>query len=262
MKDPNLRIVEVDYNVPHVYDQGHIPGSILIDWKRDLNDPLQRNILNKSAFESLMSKLGIGNDHTIVLYGELDNWFAAFAFWMLKLYGHKDARLMNGDRDTWIAENGSMTKDIPKFSTASYIAKDPDPSLRVFLNNVRQSLGKSKIALVDVRSPKEYTGEVTAPAEYPTEHAQRGGHIPGAVNVPWSQAVRDDGRFKSAEELRQLYSGKSVTPDKEVITYCRIGERSSHTWFVLKYLLGLPRVANYDGSWTEWGNMIGNPIER
>ena len=202
----------------------------------------------------------MNDDTTLVLYGDFNNWFAAFAFWVFKYYGYKDVRLMNGGRKKWLEEDKPVTKDIPSHAKGNFKASEPDSSIRVFLRYVRDTLG-SKI-LVDVRGPKEFTGEILAPPEYPTEHAQRGGHIPGAVNIPWGQAVNEDGTFKSADELQKLYQSKGVAADKEVISYCRIGERSSHTWFVLKYLLGYPNVKNYDGSWTEWGNMIDNPIER
>nr|MDQ6863435.1 sulfurtransferase [Thermoproteota archaeon] len=203
---------------------------------------------------------------TLVLYGDFNNWFAAFAFWVFKYYGYKDVRLMNGGRKKWLVEDRPVSKDIPQYSKGNFKASDADNSIRVFLNYVKESLEKVRkdtVAMVDVRSPKEFTGEILAPPEYPTEHAQRGGHIPGANNIPWSQAVNDnDGTFKSVEELKKLYESKGITPEKEVIAYCRIGERSSHTWFVLKYLLGYPDVKNYDGSWTEWGNMIANSIEK
>jgi len=197
------------------------------------------------------------------LYGDFNNWFAAFAFWVFKYYGFKDVRIMNGGRKKWLEEDRAINKDIPSHPNGNFKAKDPDENIRTYLNYVSNSIDKqNSIVLVDVRSPQEFSGEITAPAEYPTEHAQRGGHIPGAVNIPWAKAVNEDGTFKSPEELRKLYQEKGITSEKEIISYCRIGERSSHTWFVLKYLLGYPNVKNYDGSWTEWGNMIGNPIEK
>lgn len=260
LNDQKLRIAEVDYDASANYELGHIPGAVLIDWKKDINDPIQRNIINRAQYESLLQKIGIGNDTVIVLYGDLNNWFAAFAFWVLKYYGYGQVTLLNGGRKKWLEEDRPLTKDIPNYSNGSFIAGEPDPTIRVYLEYVRDTLGKK--VLVDVRSNKEFTGEILAPPEYPTEHAQRGGHIPGAVNIPWAQAVNEDGTFKSTEELRHLYESKGVKPDKEIISYCRIGERSSHTWFVLKYLLGYPNVKNYDGSWTEWGNLINNPIER
>lgn len=258
--DPKVRVAEVDYDPTANYELGHVPGSVLIDWKADINDPVTRNIVTKQACESLLQRVGVNDDTTLVLYGDFNNWFAAFAFWVFKYYGYKDVRLMNGGRKKWLEEDKPVTKDIPSQAKGNFKASEPDSSIRVFLKYVRDTLG-SKI-LVDVRGPKEFTGEILAPPEYPTEHAQRGGHIPGAVNIPWGQAVNEDGTFKSADELQKLYQSKGVAADKEVISYCRIGERSSHTWFVLKYLLGYPNVKNYDGSWTEWGNMIDNPIER
>ena len=258
--DPKVRVAEVDYDPTANYTLGHVPGSVLIDWKADINDPLTRNIITKQACESLLQRVGVNDDTTLVLYGDFNNWFAAFAFWVFKYYGYKDVRLMNGGRKKWLEEDKPVTKDIPSYAKGNFKASEPDSSIRVFLRYVRDTLG-SKI-LVDVRGPKEFTGEILAPPEYPTEHAQRGGHIPGAVNIPWAQAVNENGTFKSADELQKLYQSKGVAADKEVISYCRIGERSSHTWFVLKYLLGYPNVKNYDGSWTEWGNMIDNPIER
>lgn len=258
--DPKVRVAEVDYDPTANYTLGHVPGSVLIDWKADINDPVTRNIITKQACESLLQRVGVNDDTTLVLYGDFNNWFAAFAFWVFKYYGYKDVRLMNGGRKKWLEEDKPVTKDIPSHAKGNFKASEPDSSIRVFLKYVRDTLG-SKI-LVDVRGPKEFTGEILAPPEYPTEHAQRGGHIPGAVNIPWAQAVNEDGTFKSADELQKLYQSKGVAADKEVISYCRIGERSSHTWFVLKYLLGYPNVKNYDGSWTEWGNMIDNPIER
>jgi thiosulfate/3-mercaptopyruvate sulfurtransferase len=258
--DPKVRVAEVDYDPTANYTLGHVPGSVLIDWKADINDPLTRNIITQQACESLLQRVGVNDDTTLVLYGDFNNWFAAFAFWVFKYYGYKDVRLMNGGRKKWLEEDKPVTKDIPSHAKGNFKASEPDSSIRVFLRYVRDTLG-SKI-LVDVRGPKEFTGEILAPPEYPTEHAQRGGHIPSAVNIPWGQAVNEDGTFKSADELQKLYQSKGVAADKEVISYCRIGERSSHTWFVLKYLLGYPNVKNYDGSWTEWGNMIDNPIER
>jgi len=258
--DPKVRVAEVDYDPTAKYTLGHIPGSVLIDWKADINDPVTRNIITQQACESLLQRVGVNDDTTLVLYGDFNNWFAAFAFWVFKYYGYKDVRLMNGGRKKWLEEDKPVTKDIPSHAKGNFKASEPDSSIRVFLRYVRDTLG-SKI-LVDVRGPKEFTGEILAPPEYPTEHAQRGGHIPGAVNIPWAQAVNENGTFKSADELQKLYQSKGVAADKEVISYCRIGERSSHTWFVLKYLLGYPNVKNYDGSWTEWGNMIDNPIER
>jgi thiosulfate/3-mercaptopyruvate sulfurtransferase len=264
LKDSNVRIAEVDYDPKANYQLGHVAGAVLFDWKQDINDPISRNVLSKQACEDLLQRAGVNNDTTLILYGDFNNWFAAFAFWVFKYYGFKDVRIMNGGRKKWLEEDRDIGKDIPNYSKGDFKASDPDKNIRVFLNEVKQSLdARDKIKMVDVRSPKEFTGEILAPPEYPTEHAQRGGHIPGAENIPWSQAVNDkDGTFKSADELKKLYASKGITQDKEIIAYCRIGERSSHTWFVLKYLLGYPNVKNYDGSWTEWGNMIANPIEK
>jgi thiosulfate/3-mercaptopyruvate sulfurtransferase len=264
-----VSIAEVDYDPKSNYMLGHIPGSVLFDWKQDINDPVSRNVLSKQACEDLLQRVGISNDTTLILYGDFNNWFAAFAFWVFKYYGYKDVRLMNGGRKKWLQEDRPLSKEIPSnYPKGNFKASEPDNNIRVFLNQVKEALEDANkkvrgIKMVDVRSPKEFTGEILAPPEYPTEHAQRGGHIPSAVNIPWAQAVNDnDGTFKSIDELRKLYESKDITPDKEVIAYCRIGERSSHTWFVLKYLLGYPNVKNYDGSWTEWGNMIANPVEK
>ena len=260
---PDVRVVEVDYDPTANYNQGHVPGSVLIDWRKDINDPVARDLVSKEGLEQLLGGLGISNDHRIVLYGDFNNWFAAFTFWVLKYYGAEKVVLLNGGRKKWIAEDLPLTKDVREFPATTVKLKAADESIRVYLDYVRSAIRMQDKVLVDVRSPKEFSGEVLAPPEYPTEHAQRGGHIPGAKNIPWAQAVNDaDGTFKSMDDLRALYQGKGVTPDKEVIAYCRIGERSSHTWFVLKYLLGYPNVKNYDGSWTEWGNLIRTPIEK
>ena len=262
LKDPKVRVAEVDYDPKANYRLGHVPGAVLFDWKEDINDPLTRNIFSKQSCEDLLQRAGINNDTTLILYGDFNNWFAAFAFWVFKYYGYNDVRLMNGGRKKWLEEDRPISKDVQDYPRGNFEGSQPDKSIRVFLNYVRDSLRSDQKILIDVRSPKEFTGEILAPPEYPTEHAQRGGHIPGALNIPWSQAVNEDGTFKSPEELKRLYESKGITSNKEVITYCRIGERSSHTWFVLKYLLGYPNVKNYDGSWTEWGNMIDNPIEK
>ena len=262
VNDNNVRIAEVDYDPKANYNLGHIPNAVLFDWKKDINDPLNRNIISKDDCSTLLQKAGINNDTILVLYGDFNNWFAAFAFWVFKYYGYKDIRLMNGGRKKWLEEDRPISKESPNFSKGDFQAAEPDESIRVYLDYVRNRVMSQQGTLVDVRSPAEFTGQITAPPEYPTEHAQRGGHIPSAQNIPWGQAVNEDGTFKSVEDLKKLYEPKGITPDKEVITYCRIGERSSHTWFVLKYLLGYPNVKNYDGSWTEWGNMINNPIEK
>lgn len=259
----SLKVVEVDYDPENAYRAGHLQGASLIWWKRDINDPITRDIISKSQFEDLLSRNGITPQSEVVLYGDFNNWFAAFVFWIFKYYGHENVKIMNGGRKKWEMENRSYTKDEPPIQKTNYVAQPPNEGLRAYLFDVKRALDKKDTVLVDVRSPKEFSGEITAPAEYPMEHAQRGGHIPNANNIPWASAVNDtDGTFKSVEDLKKIYEAKGVTPDKDVICYCRIGERSSHTWFVLKYLLGYPQVRNYDGSWTEWGNMIGNPIEK
>jgi len=259
----NRKFVEVDYDPENGYRKGHIKGASLIWWKRDINDPIARDIINKELFEELMAKNGIKPDTEVIMYGDFNNWFAAFSFWVFKYYGHKNIKIMNGGRKKWELENKEYTTEEPQIEKTSYSAKEPDEQIRDYLDGVKKALDDNNIVMVDVRSPKEFTGEITAPPEYPMEHAQRGGHIPGANNIPWATAVNDaDGTFKSVEELKQIYESKGITSDKNVICYCRIGERSSHSWFVLKYLLGYPNVRNYDGSWTEWGNMIKNPIEK
>jgi len=258
-----IQLVEVDYDPVNGYQKGHINGATLIWWKRDINDPITRDIISKKQFEDLMNRNGIAKDSQVVLYGDFNNWFAAFVFWVFKYYGHKNIKIMNGARKKWELEKRPYTIEEPKIMPTVYVAEPPNEGLRAYLFDVKRALDKNDTVLVDVRSPKEFTGEITAPPEYPMEHAQRGGHIPGANNIPWATAVNDvDGTFKTYEELKQNYAPKGVTPDKDVICYCRIGERSSHSWFVLKYLLGYPQVRNYDGSWTEWGNMIGNPVEK
>jgi len=265
LKDPKVRVAEVDYDPTANYETGHIPGAVLFDWRKDINDPVRRDILSGEAMTELFRRAGVDPDSTVVLYGDFNNWFAAFAFWVFTYYGARDLKLLNGGRKKWIAEDRALTKEVPKHGAGTFTARPPEAKLRVFLDDVRGMLPDvkgGKAHLVDVRGPKEFSGEITAPPEYPTEHAQRGGHIPGAKNIPWAQAVRDDGTFKSREELETLYRGKGVVPEVPVITYCRIGERSSHTWFVLRYLLGYPDVRNYDGSWTEWGNLVRTPIEK
>lgn len=261
-KDANVRIAEVDYDPVANYNLGHVPIAGLIDWKKDINDPLRRDILSQEATTELFQRVGVSDDTTLVLYGDYNNWFAAFAFWAFKYYGFKDVRLMNGGRKKWLDEERPIAKEVPIYAKGNFKASKPNDSLRAYMQDVMNLIGKKGHGLVDVRGPKEFSGEILAPPEYPNEHAQRGGHIPGAANIPWAQAVKEDGTFKSVEELRQLYEPKGITKDKKIITYCRIGERSSHTWFVLKYLLGYSDVKNYDGSWTEWGNMIRNPVEK
>jgi thiosulfate/3-mercaptopyruvate sulfurtransferase len=262
LTDRMIRLAEVDYDPTANYNLGHIPGAVLYDWRKDMNDPVARDILSKQKLEELLGTSGVTKDTTLVLYGDFNNWFAAFAYWIMKYYGVEKVVLMNGGRKKWIAEDREVTKDLPSIQRTVFKAAGPNEDIRTYMDYVKKSLNRNDKILVDVRSPAEFSGEITAPPEYPNEHAQRGGHIPGAVNIPWSSAVKEDGTFKSAEGLSKLYQSKGVTPDKEVLTYCRIGERSSFTWFVLKYLLGYPKVKNYDGSWTEWGNMVRNPIEK
>lgn len=262
LKDSSIRVTEVDYDPTTNYNMGHVPGAVLLDWRKDLNDPVTRDLLSKERLEQLLGQAGATNQTTLVLYGDFNNWFAAFAYWILKYHGVEKTVLMNGGRKKWLAEDREVTKEIPNYPKTTFKTASTNEQIRTYLDYVKSSMKKSDKVLVDVRSPAEFTGEITAPPEYPNEHAQRGGHIPGAVNIPWSQAVKEDGTFKSAEDIAKLYQSKGVTADKEVITYCRIGERSSFTWFVLKYLLGYPNVKNYDGSWTEWGNMVRNPIEK
>ncbi len=260
LNDPAIRLVEVDVDTT-AYDSGHIPGAIGFNWQSQLQHPVRRDIISREEFEQLLSDSGIGNEHTVVLYGDNNNWFAAYAFWLFTIYGHDKLYLMDGGRKKWLAENRPLTTERPQYARTQYRANEPNLTIRAFSSQVMQALQNPQFALVDVRSPQEFTGEVIAPPGM-SETAQRAGHIPGAVNIPWAQAVNEDGTFRSEEALRALYGGKGVTPDKHVIAYCRIGERSSHTWFVLKVLLGYPDVCNYDGSWTEWGNLVGAPIEK
>jgi thiosulfate/3-mercaptopyruvate sulfurtransferase len=260
LNDPQVRIVESDEDYL-LYETGHIPGAVKVDWFTTLQDPVRRDFVTQMEFEALCSRLGISNDTTVVFYGDKNNWFACYAFWLFEYYGHEKRKVMDGGRAKWAAEGRPLTREVPQHAKTIYNAKEADQSIRAFRDEVmRQMQGKKP--LVDVRSPQEYTGELLHMPNYPQEGAQRGGHIPGAVNIPWSKAVREDGTFKPVEELRQLYESQDVRPDQEVIAYCRIGERSSHTWFVLHYLLGYPRVKNYDGSWTEWGNLVGVPIAK
>jgi len=258
--DPALRIVEVDVDIT-TYRQGHIPGALDWDWSRQLCDRLRRDILAKPAFEELMARSGIANDTPVILYGDNSNWFAAWAFWQMKLYGHGDVRLMNGGRRKWLEEGRELTIERPQVAPARYAASDPDLALRAFLPEAMAAARDRSAAFVDVRSPDEYSGRILAPPGLP-EGCQRGGHIPGAASIPWSQACNEDGTFKSCDQLQALYGARGITGERPVITYCRIGERSSHSWFVLRYLLGFEAVKNYDGSWTEWGNLIGAPVEK
>ncbi len=261
LQDPNVRIVESDEDIL-LYDIGHIPGAVKLDWHTDLQDPVARDFVDKAGFEALMSRAGIANDTTVVFYGDKNNWYACYTFWLFKYYGHDDCRIMDGGRTKWEGEGRAYTREIPSYPPTTYTAKDPDPSIRAFRDDVLAMVAAGAPALVDVRSPQEYTGEVIHMMGYPQEGAQRGGHVKGARNIPWGKAANPDGTFKTPDELRALYEGEGITPDKGVIAYCRIGERSSHTWFVLKYLLGYPDVRNYDGSWTEYGSMVNVPIEK
>jgi thiosulfate/3-mercaptopyruvate sulfurtransferase len=261
LNDDSIRIVEVDEN-PGLYQEAHIPGAIGFDWKRDLQDQVKRDFLGPDEFGELFGSRGVSNDHTIVLYGDRNNWFAAYTYWYLRYYGHDKVLLMNGPREKWIEEGRPTTSEEPSFERATFNAQAGDDSIRAKRDEVGQALDSST-KLVDVRSPQEFSGELIAMAGYEQEGAQRSGHIPGAASVPWAQAVREDGTFKSADELRELYGGKGVVDGGEpVIAYCRIGERSAHTWFVLHELLGEDDVKNYDGSWTEWGNLVDVPIEK
>jgi thiosulfate/3-mercaptopyruvate sulfurtransferase len=261
LDDPSIRIVEVDEN-PALYAEAHIPGAIGFDWKKDLQDQTKRDFLGPEAFGELFGSRGISNDHTIVLYGDRNNWFAAYTFWYLRYYGHDKVKLVNGPREKWISEGRPTTSDAPSHEPAQFIAQPGNDAIRAKRDEVLGALG-TDTRLVDVRSPQEFSGELIAMAGYEQEGAQRAGHIPGAASVPWAQAVREDGTFKSREELQELYAGKGVLTDSDpVIAYCRIGERSAHTWFVLHELLGKDDVKNYDGSWTEWGNLVDVPIEK
>ncbi len=260
--DPNVRLLEVDVDTK-AYEQGHVPGAVGINWQTQLQDQTVRDMAAREDLERLLSQVGVTPDTTIVLYGDNNNWFAAWALWQLKYYGHNDVRLMNGGRVKWLAEGRELITDVPEFQPTQYsFSGEPDESIRAYRDQVLQAVREKSAGLVDVRSPKEYSGELLAPEGIPQEGAQRGGHIPGAQNVPWGQAVREDGTFKGREDLEQLYGSKGITPERETIAYCRIGERSSHSWFVLKYLLGHPNVRNYDGSWTEWGSAVRVPVEK
>lgn len=260
LNDEGVRFVEVDVNT-RSYDSGHIPGATGWNWKKELQDQLRRTISSKEDFEALLSKSGISNDTAIILYGDNNNWFAAWAYWLLKYYGHEDVRILDGGRKKWEDENREFTTEETKVEPAEYTIGTLNEKYRAFRDDVAKTLGSQAHGLVDVRSPDEFTGKILAPPGL-DELSQRAGHIPGASNIPWSKAVNEDGTFKSKEELKALYEGQGITPDKEIISYCRIGERSAHSWFVLNELLEYPNVRNYDGSWTEWGNLIDAPIER
>ncbi|MGL5825339.1 MAG: sulfurtransferase [Nocardioides sp.] len=257
LDNPDIVLIEVDEDTSS-YDKGHIRGAIKLDWTTDLQDQVRRDFVNKDQFEALLSARGVGNDHTVVLYGGNNNWFAAYAYWYFKLYGHQDVKLVDGGRKKWELDSRELTDELPTRAATTYVAQDQDLSLRAFRDEVVAALGVQN--LVDVRSPDEYAGRLMAPAHLPQEQAQRAGHVPTAANVPWSKAANDDGTFKTDQALREIYADAGLDWDKDTIAYCRIGERSSHTWFVLKELLGQPNVKNYDGSWTEYGSLVGVPV--
>jgi thiosulfate/3-mercaptopyruvate sulfurtransferase len=256
--DPGVVLVEVDEDTS-AYAKGHIRNAVRIDWKADLQDPVRRDFVDKAGFEALLSERGISNDDTVVLYGGNNNWFAAYAYWYFKLYGHQNVKLLDGGRKKWELESRELVTDIPERPKTSYHAREQDKAIRAFRDEVVAAIGEDN--LVDVRSPDEFAGRLLAPAHLPQEQAQRGGHIPTAKNIPWSKAAEEDGTFKSDDALRTLYGDAGVDFSKDTIAYCRIGERSAHTWFVLHELLGQPNVKNYDGSWTEYGSLVGVPIE-
>jgi thiosulfate/3-mercaptopyruvate sulfurtransferase len=262
LADSTVRVVEADEDVL-LYEVGHIHGAVKLDWHSEMQDPVERDFVNRENFEVLMSRKGISNDTTVVLYGDKNNWYATYSLWVFKLYGHRDVRVMDGGRLKWEKEGREWTREVPSHAPTGYTATDPDLSIRAFRDEVFRQMEARK-PLIDVRSPAEYKGELIHMLDYPQEGAQRGGHIPGARSIPWATAANpEDGTFKGAEELRAIYQDQQgINPDQEVISYCRIGERSSHTWYVLTYLLGFPHVKNYDGSWTEWGNMVAAPIEK
>ena len=261
LSDPKVRVIESDEDVL-LYDIGHVPGAVKVDWHTDLNDPVIRDYLDTEHFSALLQAKGIAEDTTVIFYGDKNNWWACYALWVFKLFGFKDARIMNGGRKKWIDDGRELNKAVPNYPKTNYTASSrEDRKIRAFRSDVQTHIEK-RLPLVDVRSPGEYSGQLLHMPDYPQEGALRGGHIPGAKNIPWARAVQDDGTFKSIAELQALYGSQGITPDKNIVAYCRIGERSSHTWFVLTYLLGYPNVRNYDGSWTEWGNLVGAPIEK
>jgi len=261
LKDENLRVIEVSVDTA-AFEQGHIPGAVAFNWFLDLEEQPVRDIASKAKIEQILGQAGVSNDTTVILYGDNNNWFATYAYWLLNYYGHGDARIMNGGRKKWVDEGRPLTKESTKVAPTTYKAQEPKASIRALRELVLETAEKRNRGLVDVRSPREFSGELLAPENLPQEGAQRGGHIPGAANIPWGENCRPDGTFKPAEELKALYTGKGLTPDREIVAYCRIGERSSLTWFVLTELLGYTRVRNYDGSWTEYGSLIGVPIEK
>ena len=261
LNDPKVRLIEVDVDTA-AYETGHAPGAVGWNWKSDLETHVVRDVADKEGIERLLSEAGVDKETTIVLSGDNNNWFAAYALWLLKYYGVENVKLMNGGRKKWIEEGRPISTVAPTYPPTSFKASGPRKEIRAFRDEVMKSLDKKGVGLVDVRAPEEYSGELLAPEDLPQEGSQRAGHIPGAKNIPWGQALKEDGTFKSRAELEQLYGGQGITPDKNIITYCRIGERSAHTWFVLTHLLGYPNVRNYDGSWTEWGSLVGAPIEK
>jgi thiosulfate/3-mercaptopyruvate sulfurtransferase len=258
LDDPDVRILESDEDIM-LYELGHIPGALKLDWETQMQQPVVRDFVDKAGFEKLAGERGITRDMTVVFYGDKNNWYATYGFWLFTYYGHEDVRVMDGGRAKWEAEGRPFTREVPQVEPTTYVAEDPDGTIRAFREDVLKHLQSQDPAIVDVRSSGEYTGELMHAIGYPQEGAQRAGHIKGAVNVPWGTAANEDGTFKAVDELRQLYADKGITGDRSIIAYCRIGERSSHTWFVLKYLLGYDDVRNYDGSWTEWGSLVGVP---
>ena len=270
LEDPNVRIVESDEDIL-LYEVGHIPGAVKINWQDDLNDARIRDYIDSDDFAELMSRFGISNDTTVVFYGDKNNWWACYAYWVFRLMGHEKLKIMNGGRKKWIDEDRPLTREVPEYKATSYTSQEPHPEIRAFRDDVLAHIGRPKPrnndinlpqnhTLVDVRSPDEFTGKKLHMPEYPQEGALRGGHIPGAVNIPWGKAMNEDGTFKSADEITKIYREQGITPDKDTVVYCRIGERSALTWFVLHELIGYTNVRNYDGSWTEWGNVVGLPI--
>jgi len=261
LSDPAVRLIEADEDII-LYEIGHIPGAVRLDWQVDVQDHINRDFIDQQGFAQLMSRWGITNDTVLVFYGDKNNWYACYSFWLFSMYGHTKLKVMNGGRKKWEAEKRPLAREVPHYEARVYHAQAPDETIRAFRSDVIAGLKNPGRRLVDVRSQPEYTGDLCHVVNYPQEEAQRSGHIPGATNIPWSSATNEDGTFKSVEELRRIYSSQEITPDNEVITYCRIGERAAHSWFVLAKLLGYPRVRNYDGSWTEWGNTVGLPIEK